>query len=152
MTWSRLDTVSSALSEQIRNASPTEQRRIAIAVARHALLAIAFRHPLVDEVLAGAQAAADGRSAVLPSLDALVETLDEAYFTLAEQEASLPVSPGAVLEAFSRARAVSALAVAIGPSSLEAALESAYEAHAATEDLTGITAIIRSHGRTDGAA
>ena len=146
MTWSRLDTVSSGLSEEIRSASPTEQRRIALAVARHALLAIAFRHPLVDEVLAGIQVSAEGSIGVLPPLDALVEALDDAYFTLAEQETPQQPSPGLVLQAFSRARAVSALAFAIGPSSLEAALESAYEAHAATEDLPGITAIIRSRG------
>jgi len=152
MTWSRLDTVSSCLSEEIRSASPAEQRHIALAVARHALLAVAFRHPLVDEVLAGTQAAAEGSVAVLPSLDALVETLDEAYFTVSEQPPPQRASQRAVLEAFSRARAVSALAFAIGPSPLEAALESAYEAHAATEDLPGITAIIRSRRRTHGAA
>jgi hypothetical protein len=65
------------------------------------------------------------------ALDNLVERLEDAYWAACDAD---PRNESAVLAAFRRARAASALQAALGPNEVQAALDAVYEAYHSLPD------------------
>lgn len=146
----RLETRSAELSQLIEAADADAQRRIAVKMAEAARTAVPIDEPELAPALTdltagrwggvGAQAA----TTLTDRLDKLAcdlqdeigeaDEIDEIHEGTAER--------AEYQEAFRRARAVSAIAFALDADPRNAALEAAYEAEAATENLALIRSIV----------
>jgi hypothetical protein len=114
-------------------ANESELQRLAWAAARAAVERAELSDSLIDQALR--QAVPDEK--LQAQVQALVEKLDDDYFSLKEsleerEDAGKLDREAAV--AFSRARAASAVAEALGANAKEAAASAAYEAFAAIDD------------------
>ena len=92
--------------------------------------------PKVQEVVAALEAGAWAVArAQRPAIEAMAARLDEDYLVLygAEGDQNTP----AVIDAFSRARALDVLVMALGVDETMAAKEALYEAYAALDDPAG---------------
>jgi hypothetical protein len=137
----RLETRSAELSQLIEAADADPQRRIAVKVAEAALAAVPIDEPELAPALADLASgrwAGDGVQAATT----LTDRLDNLAFDLQDEVDEGTAEQAEYLEAFRRARAVSAVAFALDADPRNAALEAAYEAEAATEDLGLIRGIV----------
>ena len=126
---SRLDLVAADIARALTSSH-------ARAVVLLAVRAVRVWHPAdasVREAVAALEAG-DWRAAQAqrPVLEAIAARLDEAYLELYAAEGDQNTPP--VIEAFSRARALEAVVMALHPDEVQAARESLYEAHAALGD------------------
>ena len=106
-------------------------------VAREVVSRTGLSHPAVDRALEWLQAAATPDAGLQASVQAAAEQLDGEYFALKEpleEREDAGKNDPAVSTAFSRARAASAVAAALGDDEREAAASAAYEAVSATDD------------------
>lgn len=116
----------------LQRADAERQRAAALAVCEAALR----RHPIDDPRLHAARAAlpvTDRDPAVRKALGQLVAELDSEQWRLEEDAQSGVSSAGEYQRAFSRARVANAYLEALTDEPLAAALEAAYEAHAALD-------------------
>jgi hypothetical protein len=137
----RLETRSAELSQLIEAADADPQRRIAVKVAEAALAAVPLDEPELAPALADLAAGrwgGDGAQAATM----LTDRLDDLAFDLQDEVDEGAAEQAEYLEAFRRARAVSAVAFALDTDPRNAALEAAYEAEAATENLELIRVIV----------
>ena len=129
------------LAERIETTGESDLQKLAWAVARAAVERSGLSDPLIDEAL--------HRISPDPELQAQVQALaaqlDDDYFALKEpleeREDAGKAEPQLAL-AFSRARAASAVAEALGDDAREAAVSAAYEAFAATDDSQYLTDVL----------
>ena len=122
------------LARRIETAGKWELQRLAWAAARAAVERSGLSCPVIGEALQKASPDPELQAQVR----ALAGKLDDEYFALKEpledREDAGNTDPQVVL-AFSKARAASAVAEALGDDAKEAAASAAYEAFAATDDL-----------------
>jgi hypothetical protein len=137
----RLETRSAELSQLIEAADADPQRRIAVKVAEAALAAVPLDEaelaPALADLTAGRWGGAGAQAATT-----LTDRLDDLAFDLQDEVDEGTAEQVEYLEAFRRARAASAVAFALDADPRNAALEAAYEAEAATENLELIRRIV----------
>lgn len=137
----RLDTRAADLARLIESAGPDPQRRIAVKVAEAALAAVPIDEPEFAPALADLTAGRWGGTGV-QSATALTDRLDNLAWDIQDEVEAGTGEQAEYLEAFRRARVVSAVAFALDDDPQNAALEAAYEAEAATENLGLIRSIV----------
>lgn len=140
----RLDTRAADLARQIQAAAPDSQRRIAVNLAELTIARVPVDEPAVGAALHALRSARWGDSPERTAAEQLAERLDETAWDVQDQVDEGNASQSDYIAAFTRARAVSALVFALAPDAAIAALETAYEAEAATEDLLGIRAAVNA--------
>lgn len=125
------------LARQIEAAGASELRMVAMVVAQAAVSRTGLSDPVFDEVMQRLKARPAMDAELQARVQTLAEKLDEEYFVLKEpledREDAGKTDPQVSL-AFSKARAASAVAAALGDDRLEAAASAAYEAYFATDD------------------
>jgi hypothetical protein len=137
----RLETRSADLSRLIESADAEPQRRIAVKVAEAALAAVPLDEPELAPALADLTAGRWGGAGV-QSATTLTDRLDNLAWDIQDEVDEGTAEEAEYVEAFRRARAVSAVAFALDADPQNAALEAAYEAEAATENLGLIQSIV----------
>lgn len=136
--FARLDTVAPGLVDLIRAATPDEQRRIALAAARRAVVDAGVEDPvLVSTVGSGAADAA-----ALDHVRRVAGVLDQQSFELQDDVDAGRAAGRDHAIAFARARAASAVAFALD----QDALEAVYEAWHAVDDTAGLTRVVENSG------
>lgn len=134
------------LASLIENAEESKLRRVAAVVARAVVGRTGLSHPAVDRALERLQAAAIPDAGLQASVQTAAEQLDEEYFALKEpleEREDAGKNDPEVSSAFSRARAASAVAAALGEDEREAAASAAYEAVSATDDSEYLTDAVK---------
>jgi hypothetical protein len=125
------------LASLLDTADEQQLRRIASAIAHTAVERSGLVHPVITEALRQLSITARPDSKLRARVQSVAEQLDEDYFVtkepFEEREDAGKTEP-AVLTAFARARAASAVAAALGSDARDAAAEAAYEAIFATDD------------------
>lgn len=139
---SRLATIAPDLDQAVAQASPAGQRAVSIAAAEFAVRRTRLTGPEIDAALAAARAGRFGDTRERAAVHALAERLDERQWAIQDRIDSGQASQEEHLAAFSAARAATALYYALDADTPTAALESAYEANAATDDLTELHALV----------
>jgi hypothetical protein len=137
----RLTTRSAELSLLIEAAGADPQRRIAVTVAEAALAAVPIDEPELAPALADLAADRWGEERA-QATTTLTDRLDKLAWDIQDKMEEGTAEQAEYLEAFRRARAVSAVAFALDTDPQNAALEAAYEAEAATENLGLIRSIV----------
>ena len=134
------------LASLIENAGQSKLRRVAAVVARATVSRTGLSHPAVAQALERLETAPAPDADLQASVEAAAEALDEEYSALKElleeREDAGKDDPD-VNVAFSRARAASAVAAALGDDEREAAASAAYEAVSATDDSEYLTEAVR---------
>ena len=130
----RLDSIARDLAEQLEREPEPRLRRVAERVALAALGEVSLEDDRVDRAVDALRAGRFGETAERAALKALVDELDEAAWDLQDEVEAGQADQGSYLAAFGRARAAMALWFALDGDPLEAAMEAAYEAEAATDD------------------
>jgi hypothetical protein len=95
---------------------------------------VALKEGRVDRAVEALRAGRFGETSERAALKVLVDELDEAASKLQDEVDAGHADPADYLAAFGRARAPMALWFALDADPLEAAMEAAYEAQAATDD------------------
>ena len=134
------------LASLIENTGESKLRGVAAVVAQAIVSRTGLSHPAVDRALAQLPAAAIPDADLQASVQAAVEELDEQYFALKEpleEREDAGKDDPEVSMAFSRARAASAVAAALGEDAREAAISAAYEAVSATDDSDYLTDAVK---------
>ena len=139
---SRLSTVAADLPARLE-AQPAETlRKVAVAVA---LLAVE-RTQLADSRLEGALQSLTNTTAVPPELRSAVQQatdeLDEIAWEAQDKADEGLLDQQDYQQAFRRARAAACVGFALEPDAIHAALESVYEAQAATGDLSVVREVV----------
>jgi hypothetical protein len=137
----RLETRAADLSQLIEAAEPDPQRRIAVKVAEAALAAVPLDEPELAPALADLAVGRWGGDGV-QAATTLTDRLDNLAWDIQDEMEEGAAAQAEYLAAFRRARAVSAVAFALHADPRNAALEAAYEAEAATENLGLIRGIV----------
>lgn len=138
----RLETRSAELTRLIEAADAHQQRRIALEVAEAALAAAPLDEPLLAAALADLRSGRRG-PASLRDAEAVAQRLDETAWDIQDGVDDGTANAAEYDLAYRRARASSALVCALDADPRKAALETAYEAEAATDDLRLIGRIVR---------
>ena len=133
---SRLATIAPDLDQTITQATPATQRAIAITAAEYAIQHTQLTEPTVDAGLAAAQEGRFGETRERTDVYALAERLDEQQWAIQDRVDAGQATEEEHLAAFSAARAATALYYALDTDTPTAALETVYEANAATDELT----------------
>lgn len=137
MTFTRLQTADPDLVAQLRAASPDAQRRAAYAAAETAVAHTRLDQSVVSRAVDRMRA--NSRPIELrDELSHVVGDLDELAWDRQEQVDTGVASRDEYLRAFGAARAAAAVLAALDDDPVAAALESAYEAQAATGDIAPI--------------
>lgn len=129
----RLETISPSLAEKLARASAEQRRRLVLAACELAVQRAGLDSEEVNAALASMQQRVPIPSEQVAKIAALVERLDERYFTLQEAVDEGRASPDDYLVPFSQARAASATVYALKDDSLDAGMEAIYEAAVATD-------------------
>jgi hypothetical protein len=135
-----------SLASLIENAGESKLRTVAAVVARAVVSRTGLSHPAVDRALERLQAAVIPDADLQASVRVAAEQLDEEYFALKEpleEREDAGKSDPHVSMAFSRARAATAVAAALGDDEKEAAASAAYEAVSATHDSEYLTDAVK---------
>lgn len=140
MTFTRLQTADAELVRLLRAASPEALRRVAYAVAKTAVEHTESREEILRSALDKAREATP--DAVLRGQVAhLVEQLDERAWDIQDRVEAGTATQGEYLRAFASARAAAAVHAALDNNPTDAALEAAYEAQAATQNIAPVRAV-----------
>jgi hypothetical protein len=134
----RLSTVAVDLDEQLRGLSAQALREVAAGVAAFAVARVSLADPRLDAAMASIEKGTPGNSTELSDMRSLVAELDEKAWDKQDRVERGLLPPQAYREAFTWARAAAAVAFALEPDALSAALESVYEAWAASTDIDGV--------------
>jgi hypothetical protein len=141
--FDRLSTISPELASELRAQSPTAQRQISRSISVWIAGEVGLEDPRIS---AGLQALTQQNATTLETVDAVkmvVDELDEAAWDMQDQ-VDVGLRSGDEFDiVFARSRAATAVWYAFNPDPLVAALESAYEAQAAS-DLDALLTVIRS--------
>jgi hypothetical protein len=137
---SRLSTIAPDLAAWLEHQS-RERLRVAAANAAHlAVERTRLTDLRLDAALTALRNGRFGRMAEQSGVQQLVDELDAAAWDLQEKAEVGTVPHQTYIAAFRRARAAASVGFALGSDALSAALESVYEAHAATADLDAVQA------------
>jgi hypothetical protein len=109
-----LDSVFPGLGDELGRATAADQRSVALASARMALLRTGMRDPRIDAVDAVAGEGRFGESPEREALASFVDALDNAAWAMQESVHRGTATQAAYIRAFREARAVAALFCAIG--------------------------------------
>jgi hypothetical protein len=134
----RLSTVAVDLDEQLRGFSAQALRRVAAGVAAFVVARVSLADPRLAAAMTSIENCTPGKSTELSNVRNLVEELDERAWDTQDKVGRGLLPPQAYREAFSCARAAAAVAFALEADALSAALESVYEAWAASADIDGV--------------
>jgi hypothetical protein len=139
----RLSVVDPELVTWLGHQSREQLRQAAAGAARLAVERTGIVDQRLDAALTALKNAQYGYTAGQTGVEQFVDELDIIAWDLQDEAESGTSAPDEVHSAaFRRARAVSSVSFALGPNPLRAALEAAYEAHAATADLNAVRAAI----------
>jgi hypothetical protein len=120
---------------------------VAAAVAQAAISRTGLSHPVIDQALEQLRQSPAPDAELQARVQAVAEQLDDEYFALKEpleeREDAGKTDPE-VLLAFSRARAASAVAAALGDDAMEAAASAAYEAFSGIDDSEYLTRAVET--------
>jgi hypothetical protein len=134
------------LASLMENAEGAKLRRMAAVVARAVVNRTGLSHPVIDQALEALEAAPLADADLQARAQTVAEGLDDEYFALKEpledREDAGKTDPQVSI-AFSRARAASAVAAALGDDETEAAASAAYEAVSATGDSEYLTDAVK---------
>ena len=119
-------------------------RRISSSIAHAVVARSGLTDPLVTEALQHLSLSASSHADLQARVLSLAEQLDSRYFDLQDLCESGKATEAQVLAAFSKARAATAVASALGDVASSAAAEAAYEAVCAFDDSDYFTGIARS--------
>jgi hypothetical protein len=139
----RLATIAPELVQVLERKRPADLRAVAAAVSEWIVAQVALVDPKVDAALAALKQARVGETPERDHLKVLVEELDERAWDTQDQVEEGLATEQQYLDAFALARAASAVWFALETHALESALESVYEAQAATNDLAGVRRVIQ---------
>jgi hypothetical protein len=135
------------LASLLDTADAQQLRRIASAIAQAAVERSGLVHPVIIEALHQLSITTRPDSKLRASVRSVAEQLDEDYFVAKqpyeEREDAGKTEP-AVLTAFARARAASAVAAALGSDAHTAVAEAAYEGIIATDDSEHVIHVAQS--------
>jgi hypothetical protein len=132
------------LARRLDTAGESQLRRVTAAIAKAAAERVGLSHPVIAEALAHLSAATPPHPSLRGRVQRLAEQLDAEYFALSrpyDERDEYPKTAPEVGSAFSKARAASAVATALGSDAFTAAADAAYEAVVATDDSEYLTAI-----------
>lgn len=132
------------LASIIENANIDQLRSISSAVAQFVVKRSTLSHPLITEAFQHLSTAPYSNLELRDSVRKLGERLDEKYFELQELCEDGKATEAQVSAAFAKARAATAVASALGDVALTAAVETAYEAFAASDDSPSLIKVARS--------
>lgn len=138
----RLETVSSEIYTKIINVSDQKKIEIIIAACEFAIKESKINHPLINKVMEYIRNDRRISQVEKSSIEKLVANLDNEYFDLLESSEEGKSSTDEYIEAFSKARAASALLCAFNEDILTAAKEVVYEASSVVEDKNELFYII----------
>jgi hypothetical protein len=133
MNW-RLGTIAPDLVEQLEGESDQRLRRVTEAVVPTALTAASVDDDRSDRALAALRAGRYGDSEERAAMKTLTDELDEVAWDIQDRTGAGEADEVDYLAAFRRARAAMALWFALDDDPAVAAMESIYEARAATDD------------------
>lgn len=139
---SRLATIAPDLGQTITQATPATQRAIAIAAAEYAVQSIHLADPEAEASLTAAREGRFGDTRERNDVHALAERLDEQQWAIQDRVDAGQASEEEHIAAFSIARTATALYGALDNDIPTAALEAAYEANAATDELTELQTLV----------
>ena len=137
----------SELASQIDTAGEQQLRRISSGIAHAVVERSGLSHPVINEALQHLSTSAQPHPELRARVRALAEQLDADYFDLKqlyEKGEDAGKTEPAVVAAFARARAASAVAAALGDLARTAAAETAYEALAADDDSVYLISVAQS--------
>ncbi|MBO3094969.1 hypothetical protein [Cellulomonas dongxiuzhuiae] len=134
----RLSMVAPDLVEILRGTSPSRLHAVAQGISEWIVEDVGLADPRVDAALAAARARQAEPSSRRDALTALVDELDARAWDVLDQVEAGQVPQQAYLDAFSLARAASAVRYARESDGLGAVLDVVYEAQAARGDLVGV--------------
>ncbi len=140
----RLERINPDLFDQLRFASPVQQRAAARAACRFALDYNDLVGPIIDASWEAIETARYGDSRPREQLKAFVSQLEAIQRKARDCVEEGQASRSQYIAAFRRARAANSIYYALSSDAFEAATESAYEANAATSDLQGLVQAISS--------
>jgi hypothetical protein len=145
VTENRLELIAPDLSARLFKATEQERRQAALLACEFALSRNPVDSTVIRQGMATLRAGGSGDATLRKALQELTEKLDAEYFDLQEAADRGQTDSGSFLNAFRRARAANAVLSALNRNSLEAATESIYEAHAASEDIESLrTAVFKA--------
>lgn len=125
------------LAQKIEAVRASELRKAAAVIAEAAVCRTGLSDPVINEAVERLKAFPTADAELQSRVEAVAEDLDEKYFTLKEpleeREDAGKTDPAVIL-AFSKARAASAVAAALGEDAGQAAARAGYEAFHATGD------------------
>ncbi len=119
----------------ILNAADSDQlRRVSSSIAHAVVDRSGLTDPLTTEALEYLSKSGDSLPELQERIRSLAEKLDAQYFDLQELRETGEATEAEVFDAFAKARAVTAVACALGEVTLSSAAETAYEAVCAIHD------------------
>jgi hypothetical protein len=140
----RLERVNPDLFDRLRSASPVQQRAAARAACRFALDYNELVGPIIDAGWEAIETAKYGDSRPREQLRAFINQLEAIQRRARDCVEEGQASRAQYIAAFRRARAANSIYYALSSDAFEAAVESAYEANAATADIQALVQIISS--------
>jgi hypothetical protein len=140
VTFTRLQTADADLVRVLRAASPQALRRVAYGVAKTAVEHTGLREETLDSALERVREVTPD-PALRDRVAHLVEQFDERAWDIQEQVEAGTATQDEYLRAFAIARAAAAVHSALDNDPADAALEAAYEAQAATQDMALVRAV-----------
>lgn len=144
----RLETTQKRIVQLLKIADESRCRAAAAIACRFALREAPVPDPAVQQGLARISAGEPSTAQEGSELASIVARLDDEYFALQQRQEDDPRLEKAMLAAFSRARAASAVQFAGAGDAFVAAAEGIYEASCALEDSAGMfDAVIRELDR-----
>lgn len=141
---SRLATVAPDLVGDLEQESEPRLRHVAASLSVWIVDQVGLVDPRVDAALAALRDRRFGSSSEHDLLQKLADELDERAWNVQDQVEEGVLPQEQYLAAFALARAAYALCFALESDPLQAALESVYEAQAATGDLAGARREVRA--------
>jgi hypothetical protein len=144
----RLETIAPDLVEELTQAAPAGQRKVATAAAESAVERTQLAAAELDQAFAAVHAEDFGDSPARTGIQQLTDRLDQEQWAVQERLDEGQATPAEHLKAFSAARAASALYYALDADPTTAALEALYEANAATGDLESLRRLVRERLQT----
>lgn len=140
----RLERINPDLFDRLRSASAIQQRAAARAACRFALDYNDLVGPIIDASWEAIETAKYGDSRPRKQLKAFVSQLEVVQGKVRDCVEEGQASRAHYIAAFRRARAANSIYYALSSDTFEAAIESTYEANAATSDIEGLVRAISS--------
>jgi len=140
-TFQRLELIAPDLSRRLGRATASQLRDIRAAVCHLAVCHVRLDDQIINEALSVLDGSRPASPTLCQTATERVDQLDLDYFTLQESADEGRASQDDVRVAFRRARAASAVAIAIAGPDADTTRETIYEAAAATENVTELESL-----------